>query len=123
MPSSIATVNPTSTYAAFAPGFRGFPSEQYVTAGLAPSGAIALPKVDSYPCTFSIVCQGGNNAESRNGTVTIHSATVVSATGALVSLTAAANTIVPSAAGGIITLTAHATFSGGSLPVYVNRIA
>lgn len=124
MPSSISTVNPTSTYAAYAPGFRGFPSEQYVTAGLVPGGTVVLPKVDSYPCTFSVVCQGAIAGECRNGTMTIHTATLCSVTGLnMVVAAPSANQLQVTAAAGVITLTANATHTGGSLPVYVNRIA
>lgn len=124
MPSSISTVNPLSTYAANAPGFRGFPSEQYVTAGIGINSTVVLPKVDGYPCTFSVVQEGGTAATCRQGTMTIFNATLCAVTGlGLAAGAPAADQLGVTAAAGVITLTSLGTLSGGSKPIYINRIA
>lgn len=124
MPSSISTINSFSTVLANAPGFRGFPSEQYVTAGVGVSATAVLPKVDGYPCTFSVVQEGGTAATCRQGTMTIFNATLCAVTGlGLAAGGPGADQLGVTAAAGVITLASSATHSGGSKPIYINRIA
>lgn len=59
MPSSITTLNPLSTYSAFAPDFRGEGTNSFRTVSLpvTASATAALPKLaaDAYPATFMFV--------------------------------------------------------------------
>ena len=123
MATTINSINPTTTYEAYAPSFRGENQNVYVTPALAASGTAVLPKIDTFPATFLVTCQGDSVANSRHGFVTALSASVVVAQGTNVSTTAAAQTIVPSISSGVITLTANATFGGGTTPVYVTRVS
>lgn len=120
--SSVNTVNPTTTYASYAPDFRGETQQLYVTAVLAASGTVTLPKIESFPASFLVTCQADTAGNSRHGIITAHSASLVTAFGTNVSTSAAAQTIVPTISSGTITLTASSTFGGGTNPVYVTRI-
>ena len=126
MANTIASINPMSTAAAYAPDFRGESSNLYVTGTLAASGTVVLPKIETFPASFVVTQLANNAANSRHGVMTALSASLVVAHGTNVSTTAAGQTIVPSISSGVITLTANSTFTdagAGAQPVYVNRIS
>lgn len=125
MANTIASINPLSTTAAFAPDFRGESHNAYVTPTLAASGTVVLPKIESFPASFVVAQLADTAGNSRNGIITAHSAAVVTAFGTNVSTSAAAQTIVPSISSGVVTLLANSTFANaaaGAQPVWVNRI-
>lgn len=124
MANTIASVNPTSTYAAYAPGFRGEGDNVYQTAALIASGTAVLPKIETYPASFLVTMAGDSVANSRHGIVTALTSGIVVAQGTNVSTTAGNQVIVPSISAGVITLTAAATFGApaGSAAVTVTRL-
>ena len=124
MANTIASVNPTSTYAAYAPGFRGEGDNVYQTAALLVNTAVVLPKIETFPASFLITQQADSVANSRYGIVTALSSSMVVAHGTNLATTAAPQTIVPSISAGVITLTAHASThaAGASTIVTVVRL-
>lgn len=122
MANTINTINPTSTVTAFAPNFRGEAENLYVTAAIGASNALALPRIETFPASFLVTQIGDTAANSRNGIITAHSAAIVTAFGTNVSVTAAAQTIVPTISSGVITLTTNATMGGGAQVINVTRL-
>ena len=83
---------------------------------------VTLPRIESYPATFSIA--GGTSTNQLCGFITAFTDNTIVIHGAnsQLSLTAAANVIVPSIIAGILTLTANATtFQNRS--IFVTRIS
>ena len=125
MANTVASLNPLSTVAAFAPDFRGEAKNAWQTPVLAADAAVTLPKIESYPAVFSITSEASTAADSRAGIVCALSASkLVILAGTKVASAAAANTIVPTISSGVITLTANATFTnpGTTQPVNVVRL-
>lgn len=106
-----AHVNPLTTYKTFGPdtrGPQGGDSNSYVFKDVAAGATVSLPAIETYPATFVVCSSGGANHTS--GIVTVHGAAAIS----LIEISnfaasAASNKVVPSAAGGVLTLTPNAT--------------
>ena len=125
MANTVASLNPLSTVAAYAPDFRGEAKNAWQTPVLAAGGAVTLPKIESYPATFLITSEADTQGNSRAGVIcAVTAAKLVVLAGSKVSTTAATNTIEPAISGGVITLTANATFAnpGSTQPVNVVRL-
>ena len=124
MANSSTTLNPTTTYAAYAPDFRGESKNLWQTAALGTGAAVTLPKIEAFPAAFLISQPADTAANSRQGVIVAHTASLITANGANVSLTAAAQTIVPSISAGVITLTSNATYGNAATtaPVSVIRL-
>ena len=125
MSNTIATLNPMSTVAAYAPDFRGEATNQYTTPTLGASASVTLPAIETFPAVFLISQEANSAANSRCGFIVAHSASMIAANGGQhVSTSAGAQTIVPTIAGGVVTLTSNATFgvAAGGKGVTVIRI-
>lgn len=125
MANTVASLNPLSTVAAFAPDFRGEAKNAWQTPTLGTGAAVTLPKIESYPAVFSITSEADTAANSRAGIICALSASkLVILAGTKVVSTTAANSIVPTISSGVITLTSDATFAnpGTAQPVNVVRL-
>lgn len=125
MANTIASVNPTSTVAAYAPDFRGEATNQYTTPVLAASSSVTLPAIETFPAVFLISQQADTAGNSRCGFIVAHSASLITANGGQnVSTTPGNQVIVPSISNGVVTLTSAATFgvATGGRGVTVIRI-
>ena len=126
MANTVASLNPLSTVAAYAPDFRGEAKNAWQTPVLAVNSSVTLPKIESYPATFLITSEANTAANSRAGIIcAVTASKLVVLAGSKVSTTAAANTIEPTISAGVITLTSNAsTFDnpGSTQPVNVVRL-
>jgi len=113
-----ATVNPTTTYKTFGPGTRGCgDSNTYVFPALAASGVCRLPEIENYPAIFAVAGTGTTNQPCGIVTVTAAGALIVGGATSNLNASAGANVLVPAVASGLLTLTAHSTWTARDIVV------
>lgn len=118
-----SNVNATSTAAAFGPAIRSNvgDSNTYIYTNVTNNSVVTLPRIESYPVTFSIA--GGTSTNQVCGFVTAFadSTLVIHGANSQLSVTPGTNVLVPSINTGNLTLTANSTFQSRSL--FVTRIS
>lgn len=130
MASSITTLNPLSTYSAFAPDFRGEGTNSFKTVSLpvTASASAALPKLaaDAYPATFVFVPDTARTLKVCGfvtalgpSNIIVHGAT----TGFSASASTTADHVVLSISDGVISITNAGTNAATAATVFtVDRV-
>lgn len=119
-----SNVNATSTAAAFGPGTRATTgdSNTYIFTNVGANSSVTLPRIESYPATFSIA--GGTSTNQVCGFVTAFTDATIVVHGAnsQLAVSPAANVLVPSIIAGVLTLSTNiTTFQTRS--IFVTRIS
>lgn len=123
MANTNASLNPLSTYPAYAPDFRGESQNEFkfplpVTA----AAGFSLPKIEQFPATFLFTNDGARSVKTAVGFVTAHSASAITVHGAGTGFSASASTtadhVVLAISSGVISCTNASTNAASAATTY-----